>query len=708
MSENPDPGSPRSTEPRNTGPQSIRSWDVEAQPDRRPHHPRTIVITTLHRRHDHLQRQREGLARSTRLPDEHVLVAMDDDGVAAAAANTQEQLSSCALSVLPLPRHKNGLPLAQARNLGTRESGHHPDDLLIFLDVDCIPVPELVAGYQEAVQQRPDDLLCGPVAYLPQGTIEDYRTEHLAGLAEPHPARPAPEPGALETGEDYNLFWSLSFALRREVFERIAGFDEAYVGYGAEDTDFAWRARQHEVDLTWVGSARAFHQYHPVSRPPVEHLDDILRNGRRFARTWGTWPMHGWLEEFESQGLIYREGEVRRSSDGDHHTDSRAVDYHRTVRVASVPGSHVYIRHLSPPEGETSSVVRLPDPPARRADTPTGAPWWPPAMLDPEWISADRAPQEDFEIFHVHFGFDAESPQQLQAIVDALDAKNVPLVYTAHDLWNPHHEDTTLHEAQLEALITRASAVITLSPRAAEIIAERWGVQAQVIPHPHVVDLDLIEQYGASPRRRTDEFRLGVHLKSLRQNMATLPVLQAAQKALAEIPGGVLQVNLHHDVYDDDGARHHPELVAWLRDQDQQGRLELHVHDYFSDTELYDYLSSLHASLLPYRFGTHSGWMEACHDLGTPVIAPTVGCYASQGADYVYRWFEREGQAPELDEYTLRQAVRAAACAWGQGLLRDSAEAGEQRRRWRTHQRRQIAHTHEQIYRRLLGRRLND
>ena len=34
--------------------------------------------------------------------------------------------------------------------------------------------------------------------------------------------------------------------------------------------------------------------------------------------------------------------------------------------------------------------------------------------------------------------------------------------------------------------------------------------------------------------------------------------------------------------------------------------------------------------MLPYRFGTHSGWLEACFDLGTAVIAPSCGFYGQQ------------------------------------------------------------------------------
>ena len=41
--------------------------------------------------------------------------------------------------------------------------------------------------------------------------------------------------------------------------------------------------------------ARAYHQHHPSSSPPVQHLADILRNGALFRRRWGRWPMEGWL-----------------------------------------------------------------------------------------------------------------------------------------------------------------------------------------------------------------------------------------------------------------------------------------------------------------------------------------------------------------------------------------------------------------------------
>ena len=61
--------------------------------------------------------------------------------------------------------------------------------------------------------------------------------------------------------------------------------------------------------LAWVGGAHAYHQHHPTSSPPWQHLDDILRNGRRFANRWGHWPMTGWLEAFERAGAVRRDGD---------------------------------------------------------------------------------------------------------------------------------------------------------------------------------------------------------------------------------------------------------------------------------------------------------------------------------------------------------------------------------------------------------------
>ena len=79
-----------------------------------------------------------------------------------------------------------------------------------------------------------------------------------------------------------------------------------------------------------------------------------------------------------------------------------------------------------------------------------------------------------------------------------------------------------------------------------------------------------------------------------------------------------------------------------------------------------DYLASLDVSVLPYRFGTHSGWLEACRDLGTAVVAPTCGYYADQGPvlPYVH------------DEHHLDPA----SCRGGRTRRRRASPPGPRRR----------------------------
>jgi N-acetylglucosaminyl-diphospho-decaprenol L-rhamnosyltransferase len=263
---------------------------------------RVAVITPVAGRHQHLRLQRRGLRRSTLPVDSHVVVCMDDRDAADVAATEQGPPADPVHIEVP----DAGLPLARARNVGARRAIGSGADLLVFLDVDCIPAPGMVGRYVEAAGQDPAPrLLCGPVAYLPTPPSGGYDLDRVAELADPHPARPHPEEDQTLRDGDLRLFWSLSFAVRPDVWDRIGGFDEEYVGYGGEDTDFGQRAGAAGVRLDWVGGADAYHQFHPTSDPPVQHVDDVLTNARIFFRRWGWWPMTGWLTEFQRLGLVH-------------------------------------------------------------------------------------------------------------------------------------------------------------------------------------------------------------------------------------------------------------------------------------------------------------------------------------------------------------------------------------------------------------------
>jgi hypothetical protein len=342
----------------------------------------------------------------------------------------------------------------------------------------------------------------------------------------------------------------------------------------------------------------------------------------------------------------------------------------------------VYVQHLADPAGG-DSVVRLADPVPAGKRRAIGQ-WWPPVMLSPGWV---RDNSGGFDVFHLHFGFDAQAVAQVGELVGTLRSVGKPLVYTVHDLRNPHHEVRRDHDAQLDVLVPAADVLVTLTGGAAREVESRWGRWPVVLPHPHVVPLDRM-----APRQRAARgFVVGVHAKSVRPSMDPVPVIRALAEVVPGLPGGRLRVDIHRDVFECGGLRHDRAIAGYLRKADGKGDIDLRVHDCFSDAELWAYLESLDVSVLPYRFGTHSGWLEACHDLGTTVVAPSCGYFAEQRPCLRYAHDESG-----LDARSLQEAVLEAY--W----RRPCWQAGARERR---RERAAIAAAHRRLYEVLLCRR---
>jgi N-acetylglucosaminyl-diphospho-decaprenol L-rhamnosyltransferase len=263
---------------------------------------RVAVVTLAHGRHDHLEVQHESLARSSLRPDHYVVVAMDDPDL---GPRTRAGL---ARDVVHVPGDPRGLPLSAARNRGVDRALAGGADVVVLLDVDCLAGPQLIGATAAACVREPAVVWSGVVTYLPERPAGGYALDRLDLVDDPHPARPDPGRGRTLTGTDPDLFWSLCFGLSATAWRRSGGFDEQYVGYGGEDTDFGHRVVEAGLEHGVLGEARAYHQWHPVSSPPVEHLDDILRNAAIFHARWGWWPMRGWLEAFEERGLVAHRG----------------------------------------------------------------------------------------------------------------------------------------------------------------------------------------------------------------------------------------------------------------------------------------------------------------------------------------------------------------------------------------------------------------
>ena len=251
------------------------------------------VLTILRGREAHLANMLRGLARQTRPPDEVVIAVMGERPVDAGVET-------------PFPVRQvlvpgDPLPLARARNAAARAAR---GEALIFLDVDCIPAPGLVEDYAAGLADWPG-LLMGEVMYLPSGATRGaWSFEGFAALAERHSDRQGPPSEGVRPCNDYRCFWSLNFALAAGLWASSGGFDEAYEGYGGEDTDFGRTLDAAGVPIGWMKGGLAYHQHHPHHMPPVHHIDSILRNTEVFRRKWGDYTMGHWLHAFTLMGLV--------------------------------------------------------------------------------------------------------------------------------------------------------------------------------------------------------------------------------------------------------------------------------------------------------------------------------------------------------------------------------------------------------------------
>ena len=258
------------------------------------------VLVIAHQRAGHLQRLLDGVQRSSVLPQEVIVVYMDDPYPEPVSCDVPLK----ALHIQSTPE-ESGLPLARARNTAAANAS---TEQLVFLDVDCIPSAQAFERLLQALGEHsalamaePRYLKC-PIASGP--TPYDFT---LGELSVPHHAR-AELPTDVPC-EMHEHFWSLGFAISSSDFKRVRGFCLEYSGYGAEDTDFAFTARRHGIPVVFT-RAVVFHQHHGVSKPPLNHFDAIVANASKFHARWGVWPMEGWLSAFAHMGLL------RWASDG--------------------------------------------------------------------------------------------------------------------------------------------------------------------------------------------------------------------------------------------------------------------------------------------------------------------------------------------------------------------------------------------------------
>ncbi|PTL60006.1 glycosyltransferase [Paraconexibacter algicola] len=244
-----------------------------------------VVCTLVHGRLEHLAAQHESLRRHA--PEaRHVVAWMGGPDPRPAAPDAE---------VVEVPGTREGepLPLAAARNAALAAAP--PTGVALLLDVDCTVRPGTVAVLAAAVR-RTDGVVLPRVLYEPPDR----------GAPREHPARSAPAvgDGSPIPCSDWGLAWTVALGVPLTVVREVGGFDERYRGYGAEDTDFAWRCRAVGVPLHWAPAADVVHRHHEGGGVPYDRAAAVVANAVRFQRTWGHWPMVPWLRAFAAAGLL--------------------------------------------------------------------------------------------------------------------------------------------------------------------------------------------------------------------------------------------------------------------------------------------------------------------------------------------------------------------------------------------------------------------
>jgi hypothetical protein len=317
------------------------------------------------------------------------------------------------------------------------------------------------------------------------------------------------------------------------------------------------------------------------------------------------------------------------------------------LRVAPLPHAEAYVDAVLPPD-----AVRVgPD--------AEPSPW-----LDPEYLAAHR---NDVDVVHLHGGHAHLSEAQLEEWCEAVRRLGVPLVVTVHQLRDPDAATRARHDAHLESLLATAEVVLTLTPGAADEIAERFGRTAIVVAHPSLAVPD--------PELGAERGLVGMLVGPASPAVPDPAALVRAALSGALSGGGRLRVL----VASDNQSGLDPDVWQLAG----RGAIELVVHP---RSEWVAQLQQLHVAVLPEPSGSHSRDLEICRDVGTRVVAPSSGWFTEQWSEVVPYAADEQGG---FDEVSLAGAVAAT-------LARPMPRPADQV--WRKEQRAAVQRVHAEVY----------
>ncbi|RBY97103.1 hypothetical protein DQ237_05830 [Blastococcus sp. TF02-8] len=284
----------------------------------------------------------------------------------------------------------------------------------------------------------------------------------------------------------------------------------------------------------------------------------------------------------------------------------------------------------------------------------------PSAWLDLGHLAAHA---DGVDVVHLHMGYGRLEPVAAEAWAEELQRLGVPLVVTVHQL-HATGGPASGEDAHLAAVLATAEVVLTLTPGAADDIAERFGRTAIVVAHPSVAVAD--------PELGAERGLVGVRVGAAVPHPAAL-VRAALSGAVSG--GGRLRVLVEEAEL--------PALEPAVVELAGAGQVELTV---VRAGEWAAQLQQVHVAVLPERCGTHSRDVEVCRDVGTRPVAPSCGWAADQWSEVVPYSHDDQGG---VDPVSLAAAIGAA-------LARPMPRPAD--RVWRDGQRDAVRQVHAEVY----------
>jgi glycosyltransferase involved in cell wall biosynthesis len=197
-------------------------------------HPRVSVIVPARDSEAHLQTLLDALQGQTLPTSEFELVLADDGSTHPIDAMWSDQR--------PWVRVTRG-PRLNSYAARNRAVGIARSDVLAFCDADCVPEPDWLAKGLDALDSS--DLVAGRVRFI----LPSRRT--VWTLLDMDSSKDQEREVRNNTAETANLF------MRKELFERVGGFEDSIPEFG--DFDFVQRAVDHGASLSFVSDVVVYH-----------------------------------------------------------------------------------------------------------------------------------------------------------------------------------------------------------------------------------------------------------------------------------------------------------------------------------------------------------------------------------------------------------------------------------------------------------------